>query len=101
MIPVTDAQEAITYARAQGAILWALQGRIHYESPAPLSADLVELLKTWKAPIIALIEDPTLEAICSTLSPEDAHALREERAAIMEHEGGLHRAEAESRAGLP
>jgi len=69
-------------------------------SPAPLSPDLVELLKTWKAPIIALVEDCTLEALCSSLPQEEAQELREERAAIMEHEAGLSRAEAERRAGI-
>lgn len=44
--------------------------------------------------------DPTLEALCSGLPPEDAQALREERAAILEYEAGLSREEAERRAGL-
>lgn len=44
--------------------------------------------------------DPTLEALCSGLPPEDAQALREERAAILEHEAGLTRTEAERRAGI-
>jgi hypothetical protein len=44
--------------------------------------------------------DPTLEALCAGLPPEDALELREERAGILEHEAGFSRAEAEHRAGL-
>ena len=44
--------------------------------------------------------DPQLEALCAGLPVEDAEALREERAAILEHLAGLRRAEAERRAGL-
>jgi hypothetical protein len=43
--------------------------------------------------------DPTLEALCGRLPPEDAQLLREERAAILEHEAGFTREEAEARAG--
>ena len=43
----------------------------------------------------------TLEALCAGLLPEDAGALREERAGILEFEAGLSREEAELRAGLP
>jgi hypothetical protein len=43
--------------------------------------------------------DPTLEALSSGLPPEDARALREERAAILEHEAGFTKEEAEHRAG--
>ncbi|WP_005036558.1 hypothetical protein [Holophaga foetida] len=100
MTAAGDAQEAIIQARAQGVILWAHLGHLHYESPAPLSPDLMSRLKAWKAPILSLIEDPTLEALCSGLPPEDAQELREERAAILEHEAGLPRAEAERRAGI-
>ena len=42
--------------------------------------------------------DPTLEALCSGLPQEDAQALREERAAILEHQAGMSREEAEHRA---
>jgi hypothetical protein len=44
--------------------------------------------------------DPRLEALCAGLPDEDVEALREERAAILEHLAGLPRAEAERRAGL-
>lgn len=44
--------------------------------------------------------DPALEALCAGLLEEDARALREERAGILEYESGIPRAEAERRAGL-
>lgn len=44
--------------------------------------------------------DPTLEALCAGLPQENAQALREERAAILEYEAGMSREEAEHRAGL-
>ena len=47
-----------------------------------------------------MIFGPTLEAICLNLSPEDADDLRQERAGILEFEGGLTRAEAGRRARI-
>lgn len=47
-----------------------------------------------------LVSDPHLEALCAGLPAQDAEALREERAAILEHLAGLPRADAERRAGL-
>ena len=44
--------------------------------------------------------DPTLEALCAGLPQEDAQALREERAGILEHQAAFTRDEAERRAGL-
>lgn len=44
--------------------------------------------------------DAFLDALCAGLPPDDALALREERAGILEHLAGLDRAEAERRAGL-
>ncbi len=44
--------------------------------------------------------DLALESLCAGLPPEDARALREERAAILEFDGGLSQVEAERRAGL-
>lgn len=44
--------------------------------------------------------DPALESLCAGLPEEEAQALREERAGILEHESGIPRAEAERRAGL-
>ena len=44
--------------------------------------------------------DPTLEALCFGLPPEDAQVLREERAGILEHQAVLTRGEAERKAGI-
>lgn len=44
--------------------------------------------------------DPYLEVLCAGLPARDAEALREERAAILEHLAGLPRAESERRSGL-
>ena len=44
--------------------------------------------------------DPTLEALCVGLPPEDAQALREERAGILEFEAGMTPANAARMAGL-
>lgn len=49
----------------------------------------------WAGPLF----DPTLEALCAGLPPDDARALRQERAGILEYEAGFTRAEAERRAG--
>ena len=51
-------------------------------------------------PRTGLDSDPHLEALCAGLPALDALALREERAAILEHLAGLPRVEAERRAGL-
>lgn len=44
--------------------------------------------------------DDHLEALCAALPPDDALALREERAGILEHQAGFTPEEAERRAGL-
>jgi len=49
----------------------------------------------WAGPLF----DPTLEALCAGLPPGDARDLRQERAAILEHEAGFTQAQAERCAG--
>jgi len=44
--------------------------------------------------------DPNLELLCSTLTAEDAHELRQERAGIFEFEASMDRVTAEEMAGL-
>ena len=44
--------------------------------------------------------DPTLELLCAGLPPRDALELREERAAILEFDGGFSREQAEQKTGL-
>lgn len=51
-------------------------------------------------PVGTVASDSTLDALSSGLPPEDAQALREERAGILEHQAAHTRREAERRAGL-
>lgn len=51
-------------------------------------------------PVPVHVFDPTLKPLLSGLPPEEAQALRAERAGIIEYEAGFTRAEAERRAGL-
>lgn len=44
--------------------------------------------------------DPSLEALCDGLPCDEAQVLREERAGILEFEGGMARSNAEALAGL-
>lgn len=44
--------------------------------------------------------DPFLARLCLDLPHDEAQALREERAGILEHEAGFTREEAEARAGI-
>jgi len=87
-------------ARSQGVILWAEGGRLRYRSSKPLPASLVGLLGAEKLSILAYLTDWTLEALCAGLALEDAQALREERAGILEFDGGIPREEAVRRAGI-
>lgn len=44
--------------------------------------------------------DPALDELCIALHMDEALVLREERAGILEYQGGFSRTEAEQRAGL-
>ena len=44
--------------------------------------------------------DPVLEALCDDLDPEDAQALRDERAGILEYQAGFNREDSEAVSGL-
>ena len=94
------AVELVQLARTQGVVLWTEGGRLLYRSQAPLSAELADALKARKPSLLAYLQDPAMEALCTALPPADAWELREERAAILEFEAGFTRAEAERRAGL-
>jgi len=87
-------------ARSQGVILWSEGNHLRYRSATPLPASLVGLLRAEKQSLLAYLTDGTLEALCATLKPEDARVLREERAGIMEFDGGMSSDEAERRAGI-
>jgi len=94
------AAELFRLARDMGVALSAEGGRLRCESAAPLTPELIATLKTWKEPLLAYLSDSNLSAQCVSASPEDALDLRQERAAILEHDGGLTRNEAERKAGL-
>lgn len=95
-----QAADVVRLAHDRGVILWPEGDRLRFRSIRPLSSDLVDLLTRWKQPLLSYLEDPTLEALCAGLPPEDAQDLQEERAAILEYEAGLSRDEAECRAGI-
>ena len=79
---------------------YAQGGRLLWHSAAQLAgADLAQA-SALKPELIALVSDETLEAQCAGADPEEAEHLRQERAGILEFEGGLCRLEAELRAGL-
>jgi len=87
--------------RARGVYFFAQGGRLQWFAPSQLPPGDVARAGVIKAELIALVEDATLEALCSGADPEEAAYLREERAAILEHEGGMCCMEAELRAGVP
>jgi len=62
-------------------------------APAPTDPDLLKLLRCHKAEIVSLLRSG------NSWTEEDWQALLDERAGIMEFDGGLPRAEAEARAG--
>ena len=95
-----QAAEVLRIARDRGVNLWAEEGRLQFKSTRPLSPDLVGLLKAWKHPLLCYLKDSTLGALCAGLPLEEAQELREERAAIMEYDGGMSREDAERLAGL-
>jgi len=87
-------------ARDHGVKLWADGERLRYRSVSPLDADFATLLGTWRAEILAFLVDSTLEGLCAEASPEDALALREERAGILEFQAQFTREKAEGRARI-
>ena len=75
--------------------------RVKVLGVAPIVVDTGSDIKhPQKEQLIALVADETLEALCALADPEKAAFLREERAAILEVEGGLCRLEADLRAGV-
>lgn len=86
--------------RRREVVFYARGGRLHWFAPSPLASGELAEAGALKAGLIALVEDVELEARCAGAGPEEAAYLREERAGIQEHDGGLCRGEAELRAGL-
>jgi hypothetical protein len=104
---MTPHAEALTLLEAltrRGVELRAEGERILFR-PAALLDDQdraqVRALKPYLLELLASAgQDMVLLVLCVALPADDALDLREERAGILEHLGGLPRAEAERRAGL-
>jgi len=86
--------------RRREVFFLAAGGRLYWRAPLPLTTEDLAQARALKADLVALVEDSELEARCTGADPEEAAYLREERAGVMEHDGGLSRHEAELRAGL-
>jgi hypothetical protein len=97
-----DALALLSVLAGRGMEFMADGNRLRFRPVSVLGPEERLQLRNLKGEIILLLEamDPSLEALCSTLKPEDAQDLREERAAILEHEAGMSREEAERRAGI-
>ncbi len=84
-----------------GEVHFFAQGEcLRWFAPSQLSPGDLAQARAFKAELLALVADAELEARCAGADPEEAAYLREERAGILEHDGGLARTEAELRAGL-
>lgn len=86
--------------RAGEVYFFAQGGRLRWFAPSRLSPGDLAQAGAFKAELLPLVADAELEARCAGADPEEAAYLREERAGILEHDGGLARTEAELRAGL-
>lgn len=94
------AAEALAFLRGQGMAVWVDRDRLRYRSMGALPLDLRAILVAWRVPLLGFLMDTELEALCAGADPEDAAYLRQERAAILEHQAGLPRDQAERQAGL-
>ena len=95
-----ETAEYLATMRLRGVWFYAKGGRLLWRAPSQLSLDDLAQAKARRAELLCLVSDDELEARCAGADPEEAEYLREERAAILEMEGGLCRTEAELRAGL-
>jgi hypothetical protein len=86
--------------RAKGICFFAQDGRLRWFASSSPNTDDLATARALKVELLGLLRDTTLEAQCAGVDPEEAEYLRQERAAILEHEAGLSSAEAELRAGL-
>jgi len=96
--PLSTVAQVIEAARALGVQMCVQNGRLDLTAPAEPPADLLQELVMHKAEIIAFLRQPK-----STWDEPDRQADYDERAAIMEFDGGLNRAEAEklARSAMP
>jgi hypothetical protein len=88
-----SAVEALKAARAAGVRLRIDGDDLLLESPAPPEAAVIDLLSRHKAEVVALLRPGE-----GGWSAEDWQVFFEERAGIVEFDGGLQRAEAEAQA---
>ncbi len=81
---------------ARGAILWVHDGRLRFGAPeGAVDAELRAAAGGVRAELLGLIQDgAVLPADRAAWDPEAVHDI-EERAAIIEFDGGIHSAEAE------
>lgn len=102
MTRALDALALLSALAGRGVEFVADGDRLRFRPVTGVSLDEKDQLRDLKGEVILLLKarDPALEALCSSQPPEEAQALREERAAIMEYGAGMTRAEAERRAGL-
>lgn len=88
-----DGMKLIDEARAAGLTVTALGNRLLIRGPRRAEA-IAQRLLAHKAEVLAALDRPVVPPPL----PADWHFLWDERAAIMEHEGGLPRELAEARA---
>ena len=94
-----EASEFLASMRIREVFFYSQGGRLFWQGPSQLSADDLARAKGLKAELLSRVSDEALETLCAGADPEEAEYLRQERASIMEIEGGLCRVEAELRAG--
>lgn len=88
-----NAASIITKVQAEGGHIEACGGTLRLTASKPLSGDLVALIKAHKPELLVTLRQDK--------ESDHAEAIREhldERAAIMEHDGGLTREQAEAEA---
>jgi len=104
---MTPRGEAIAFLEAitrLGVELRVEGERILFRPAAMLTAEDRQRLRDLKPQLMDILVPGTLDmkllVLCAALPPMDAQDLREERAAILEFDAGMPRAEAECRAGV-
>ncbi len=85
--------DIIAQVRAAGGRVIIIEDRLKVRAPLPLPDKLVAELRLHKAEVLAFLQDRK-----PVWTPEDRQAHFDERAGIVEHDGGLSRADAEQRA---
>ncbi len=91
---MSAAFELVREVESAGGHIAAAGGRLKLSAPAPLPDGLVDELRAHKTELLALLSG----GVASAGGAVDGDEWFEERAAIIEHDGGLSRAEAETRA---